>query len=543
MNSRVNFELRVSFFSHLSHFSQSFRRISVVTFLVHLGLIRPVYAKENFWEKFYENPSRTIAEIPPKINSKGHPQKSQAPFKKSEIFSKKYISIKDKRRQILCPDSPPGGACKNRFNMYNSAMTDAPVVDLFAGMDTQNMVIDFFPRGKLLITSIRDMDSRALKTGAVTSQPWSGDYWPIYRGSVGSRYGSSRVPYAREYPAHRDFFKTYWPIDYSNQETLDGLSPAEKYDLLLQDSNFTLTNFAWNEADEYFKQFGKVETWMGLCHGWAPAAYRVPRPTKTVELEVSMPQTLQKIKLNLFPDDIKALATLSWARSRFQNYFLGGRCNDKAPKTDENGRIISPECFDANPGSWHISLVNQLGLGKQSFVMDATYDYEVWNQPVVSYEYRYVNLNTRQEYDTFDAAILPKAGLTRDPFTKYRDPKTKYIVGVSMKLGYISENGATHGTIDAPRFDSITYVRYYYDLELDENYIIIGGEWYQNAHPDMLWTPTENARAWAIGDNWIQTDWNGLGLAPQDWQQAAQKSSAYGQPLSKFLDILIKLSQ
>ena len=53
------------------------------------------------------------------------------------------------------------------------------------------------------------------------------------------------------------------------------LSPAEKYDLLVGDANYGLTKQMWNAGKGYHDRYGSVESWMGYCHGWAPAAYAV----------------------------------------------------------------------------------------------------------------------------------------------------------------------------------------------------------------------------------------------------------------------------
>ena len=43
---------------------------------------------------------------------------------------------------------------------------------------------------------------------------------------------------------------------------------------------------------------------MGICHGWAPAAFMVQRPTKMVEVLAADGKT----KIKFYPSDIKALA-------------------------------------------------------------------------------------------------------------------------------------------------------------------------------------------------------------------------------------------
>ena len=54
---------------------------------------------------------------------------------------------------------------------------------------------------------------------------------------------------------------------------------------------------------------------------------------------------------------------------------------------DEYGRPTGSdtECRDTNPGTFHVIISNYLGLEKQSFVEDRTFDDEVWNQPMRAY--------------------------------------------------------------------------------------------------------------------------------------------------------------
>lgn len=64
------------------------------------------------------------------------------------------------------------------------------------------------------------------------------------------------------------------------------------------------------------------------------------------------------------------------AEAPFNTRFIGGRCNIQNPEKDENGRVIEPDCVDNNPASWHLSVLNQIGITGRSMIMDATYDYQ-----------------------------------------------------------------------------------------------------------------------------------------------------------------------
>src|SRR5688572_29322977 len=122
---------------------------------------------------------------------------------------------------------------------------------------------------------------------------------------------------------------------------------------------------------------------MGYCHGWSPASFMMERPKHVIKVTAADGRT----QIPFYPSDIKALATALWANANPPIRFISGRCESKKPKEDRNGRVTDPDCFDTNPGAWHLAVVNQVGVSKRSFVFDSSYDYEVWTQPAYSYEY------------------------------------------------------------------------------------------------------------------------------------------------------------
>ena len=66
----------------------------------------------------------------------------------------------------------------------------------------------------------------------------------------------------------------------------------------------------------------------------------------------------------------------------------------------------------------------------------------------------------------------------QDTFAKFRqNKKAKKIVAVKMDVTYVVENEPRVGE---PYEDSLTTVTYWYDLELDAQHNIVGGEWYNN---------------------------------------------------------------
>jgi hypothetical protein len=74
-----------------------------------------------------------------------------------------------------------------------------------------------------------------------------------------------------------------------------------------------------------------------------------------------------------------------------------------------------------------------------------------------------------------------------------------------------------------------------YDLELDAEYRVLGGEWREGKHPDFLWRPEYQSRPTSLGDQ-VTNDVARLGTA--NWRRAALQSNARGVPLKALIDYL-----
>lgn len=464
---------------------------------------------------FKQSPAQAMKLIPEKRSKSG--KKVVPKFSKQEIQSKNYVTAKNSFRDAL----------RGRVAIKNN--------------DKVEDLLDF-PED--MLTSIEDMDTKKLMKGEVKTQPWSDYYWALFNGQLAFRYADT------SFPADSQDWKVkneYMTGDEAKKVDTDRLSPAEKYDLLVGDERRSLTHAALGEGGTYYRQSGKVEAWMGICHGWAPAAYMLDRPTKAVTVTAADGKT----KITFYPADIKALASLLWAVKSPDTKFIGGRCNTKEPKTDKNGRVTEDkeDCFDTNPGTWHMAIVNQVGVKKRSFVLDATFDYEVWNQPVHSYSYRFFNPQTMEPAKSLKEAIVKIDDFTEDKFSKYRSKKTKYVVGVSMDMSYVVETHPSQKKTDGNADDALKEVSYEYDLELDEDKNIIGGEWYNNNHPDFLWTPHPDGRAVTAADEMLESsgaakkEWNGKSAMPREWSEVAPKAAERGEPLATIVEALIRLSR
>jgi subtilisin-like proprotein convertase family protein len=135
----------------------------------------------------------------------------------------------------------------------------------------------------------------------------------------------------------------------------------------------------------------------------------------------------------------------------------------------------------------HVIVTNYLGLQHRGFAMDRTFDYEVWNQPVVGYE-----ITRQREITAAEANRL----LGREGETYTYNPDATRFYDVNMSLRWITESHASMTPADAARYTRTDYLTYI--LEVDANGRIIGGEWYgnsRNSHPDFLWNPRRLTRS------------------------------------------------
>ncbi len=448
-----------------------------------------------------------------------------------------------------------------------------------AAQDSKNDAKNLVDNTGTYLNKLEDMERSKLTAASLdelakkdkeVNVPWSDDYWAIYRGILGARYVTSGFDqrfspwtFYKNLVANYTLSQVLGGVvpEGSKVISIDDLSPSEKYDLItgtvVEGKKGALTEMMWKETEGSQNSEGQVETWMGICHGWAPAAYMLKRPLKPVTgVTVKLPSGKTK-DITLYPADIKALASLLYARSNFSTKFVGRRCNAKdsdIKKDPKTGRILDLGCFDIFPSTWHMAAVNQIGVAHRSFVMDATFDYEVWNQPVESYSYSYFNPATGKQTKSLKDATVPYAAFaSKDKFGGSTGPRAvrnreagkevDKLVGVMMDVTYVVEVQPQHLAQDGVEQDGRKTVQYVYDLEINKKGEIIGGEWYNNAHPDFLWTPAKDVE--------IRTAEAGLkwdGHAPLDakWTTAAlneARDASSAKPLATVVETLIKRSR
>ena len=161
---------------------------------------------------------------------------------------------------------------------------------------------------------------------------------------------------------------------------------------------------------------------------------------------------------------------------------------------DETGRIIDPDCRDTNAGTFHIITANLLGRFKVGFAEDRTYNDQVWNQPVHSFQ-----VDRLEEIDELQAIRLLGGDVEQTQVYPY-NPEAKRFADVEVSVQYVVESHASREPT-TPVFDQFLRTdRYHYILEMDADGLIIGGEWINgrsqsasgsfSEQPDFLWYPT-----------------------------------------------------
>lgn len=466
-----------------------------------------------FFENFQRSPEKTMNTLPLKYDSNGNVVTGSTFFTESALQDNNFVSLKDSVR---------------------SKITYDPASLVMAEIDGANTPTSLLEGSKQ--TSIAFLAAPNLATGRVANQPWSSDYWATFRGGLSYRY--TAFGNFESWTNYKPLFNNLIGLNFQDTVKTSDRSPAEKYDMLMGDDNFNFTKWWIKKAVDAENSSGEVETWQGICHGWSPASYMLPRPAKAITLKLA-----DGTDLLFYPDDLKALADTLYANNSVKAAFIGSRCNVRNPATDEVGRITNSQCWDINPGSFHTILVNRVGVDKRSLVMDATYDYEVWNQPIVSYKAAYFNPQTGDWQDDATAAIIKIQDFTNDKFKKYRSPKAVSIVGVQMAVSYTVETYSTHYMTDSAAQDVLRTAEYMYDLEIDAAGNIVGGEWYQNAHPDFMWSPYANSQPLAFGEAAQLNAWDATtGLPSASAKNLATTSSGSGQVLNAIVQKLMQMS-
>jgi hypothetical protein len=113
------------------------------------------------------------------------------------------------------------------------------------------------------------------------------------------------------------------------------------------------------------------------------------------------------------------------------------------------------------------------------------------------------NPNTGREHDQFEKNV--EMIDEDDQFKQFRHPIAKYIIGVETEMTYMDYIKPRRKDTNSEEDDEEVDKKMYYDLELDTDYNIVGGQWravktgyapedgrVNNNMPDFFWTITKD---------------------------------------------------
>lgn len=383
------------------------------------------------------------------------------------------------------------------------------------------------------VTSLVRMEQLLLRSATVLPEVWSYHAFPVHLGGLARRFGTPTDLSWTELRALRDVEPAELLI---TQGRSAELSPLEKYEWLTG-IDFTLSEAEWLEGAAYQERLREIPSWIGVCHGTAPASLAHPRPRHSVRMTTPDHQGLV-----FSPSDLKALLSFSWAKSGGASAILGRRCEDVLIP----GTRPSRSCRDTNPAAMHLALVNLLGRERRPLIMDASAGREVWNRVIVGYRYQYFRPGPRNLTSELSRALVEASQWRSDPLREYRSPRAEKLVGIEMELTYVIGTEPSALATDAVENDRHATMWLRYDLELDARGDVIGGEWLEHEHPDFLWVVAPDYRPRTLQDMLI-----GGRLQAHKPQQpltghvleAARAAADNGEILHSLIERMLQLSQ
>lgn len=394
---------------------------------------------------------------------------------------------------------------------------------------------ELFTEGLTAVKNIFELEARGLARGSVEQVPWSGSYWPVHRGILSFRFADPNFKASKDFVTNYEQFNSSRPEIFIYENRIGQLSPAEKYDLLVGDLNWTLSKKMWEKGRVDLDRGLEIPQWTGICHGWAAATQS---GLGAPEHSVSVMDISQTHSIHFYPHDIKGLISFLWAESGPASFRAGNRCRQNEVVRDEYLRPVDSACLDGNPMTWHLAITNRVGLGRKSFVMDASSGTEVWNYAVSSYDYSYFNPRTFEPFYALDRAIEPIENMNSDRFRRYRSPRARFVVGIVMEVFHSALIEPT--TNEGNQWVAQVH-KFYYDLELDENHQIVGGEWHSTDRPDFIWSLPKGSQAQAKED-YALAAWDANQVLPLSHATSAIQAAQRGKILRTIVEGLHRRS-
>ena len=238
---------------------------------------------------------------------------------------------------------------------------------------------------------------------------------------------------------------------------------------------------------------------MGICHGWSP---RRLHGGATAE-DHHRHGRRWRPKIKFYPPTSRPWPGELWATTNPRVKFIGGRCN-----TQDAGRRLDRSHQDRPAATQRRHLAPSpssiRSARRSSMVLDATFDYEVWNQPVYGYDYSYFNPKTKRPTRPCLTPRLPSPTSLRGQVQGYRAAGTTHrrrgnepAVGGRDRTSHYSPDSQSRDAISA----RATCTRWSWTRRA-----IIGGGATERP-PDFLWTSPAGTRATASNESTLTGTW------------------------------------
>lgn len=193
-----------------------------------------------------------------------------------------------------------------------------------------------------------------------SNAPWAGNYFPMQSGGIANRWQDQNKKLI-----NLDWKPTKERLLTMNQERINRLSPAEKFDIAMGDYSFAVTTHEMINRGP--KRPLKPEEWEGFCNGVRCAGIILPEPKQAIEIT-----NKDGITVRFEPADLKALAGASYFYVE-QYAQLGSPTN------------IGKSQFQPNPAVFDLTIRYYLAEKMKAFVFDSHLGNEIWNESAIGY--------------------------------------------------------------------------------------------------------------------------------------------------------------
>lgn len=311
--------------------------------------------------------------------------------------------------------------------------------------DRLNPNADRNVHGQLYLKRLNELPTK----GELEKKPWSDTFWPSQIGGIAARWNSvDPMPFTYRSPTADE-------VRAMSLDELAQLSPAEKYDIYVGNYEYPTVKKEWQRNSPH------SQDWSGICQGWAAASLIFDEPLPVILKGAGGTQ------VPFGSSDVGALLAYYQAVDQVVPYrSLGQRCEETGANWPTHESPLS-ECRDTNAGSFHIVLTNKIGILKEGLLGDLTPTDAVWNYPIRAYSSQ---ITGYQE---------PTAGAA---------PGTVREALVTTEMVYVDKTSAHWNSLRTTNINTERTEIYSYRLELNQNGDIIGGQWLNGNHPDIMWT-------------------------------------------------------